>query len=54
MFSVANFEPLTRPGGNATIHFGLGGFQGARGADHGAEWFVSHVREELDSANEFS
>ena len=53
MFSVSDVHDAEINGSNATtIKFGIGGFQGARGADHGAEFFVSHVREELDSARE--
>ena len=53
MFSVSDVHDVEINGSNATtIKFGIGGFQGARGADHGAEFFVSHVREELDSARE--
>ena len=31
----------------------IGGFQGARGSDQGAEWFIENVFEELDAPNEF-
>eukprot|EP00947_MAST-08B_sp_MAST-8B-sp1_P004183 g4183.t1 len=37
---------------NGTIHFGKGGFQGARGGP-GSDWFVQNIREELDAPNEF-
>lgn len=30
-----------------------GGFQGARGNEKGAEWFIENVREELDAYREF-
>lgn len=36
-----------------TLHFELGGFQGARGNQRGAEWFISNVIEELDAQREF-
>ena len=39
-------------GGNTTITFGKGGFQGARGGP-GSDWYVSNVFEELDSRTEF-
>jgi hypothetical protein len=48
MFEMASFDAATR-----TIGFGKGGFQGARGADHGGDFFVENVREELDAPNEF-
>jgi hypothetical protein len=34
-------------------HDTAGGFQGARGSDKGAEWFVENFKEELDYPNEF-
>lgn len=45
-------------GGDATANatrltFGRGGFQGGRGNARGAEWFVSHLREELDFPREY-
>ena len=36
-----------------TIGFGKGGFQGARGNNVGAEWYVENVFEELDNPNEY-
>lgn len=36
-----------------TLLFDKGGFQGARGNQHGAEWFISNVPEELDAEREF-
>jgi hypothetical protein len=46
MFAFADFDQASR-----TIKFGRGGFQGSRpgGAE---EYFVHHVREELDYPNE--
>ena len=43
MFSVGEYEPPAEygPGSNATLRFARGGFQGARGADHGDEWFAA-------------
>lgn len=38
---------------NANIILGRGGFQGARGNMNGAEWFVSHVFDELDAPGEY-
>lgn len=48
MFQVDHFDAKNR-----TIKFGLGGFQGTRGDPSGAEFYISHVREELDFPNEF-
>lgn len=39
-------------GGNASITFGRGGFQGARGGE-GSDWYISNVFEELDAPTEF-
>jgi hypothetical protein len=36
-----------------TMKWTFGGFQDARGATKGAEWYVENVREELDHPNEF-
>eukprot|EP01046_Picozoa_sp_COSAG06_P101878 COSAG06_NODE_48024_length_335_cov_0.661017_1_plen_83_part_10 len=51
MFSVSDYSQ-SADAASKTIHFGRGGFQGARGSDHGAEFFFSHVREELDNPTE--
>lgn len=40
------------PGSDATITFGKGGFQGARGGP-GSDWFIQNVLEELDTDLEF-
>ena len=40
-------------GSAQTLSWTKGGFQGARGSDKGAEWFVENFREELDFPNEF-
>ena len=38
---------------SATFNFTRGGFQGARGAPTGGDWFVENVLAELDAPNEF-
>jgi len=38
---------------NGTLSWELGAFQGAEGENDGGEWYVDHVFEELDAANEF-
>ena len=43
MFEVESYNSTT---GNFT--FGKGGFQGARGANEGGDFFVENVFEELD------
>ena len=48
MFEVDGYNSTTQ-----TFNFSKGGFQGARGKNVGAEWFISHVIEELDSATEY-
>ena len=48
MFSVSHYDPEV---GNFT--FGKGGFQGARGNDHGDNFYIENVMEELDSPNEW-
>lgn len=48
MFNMDHYDAATR-----TIKFGLGGFQGTRPNPAGQEYYISHVREELDSPNEF-
>lgn len=44
---MANYEPKNR-----TIQFGLGGFQGTRPGG-GEMFYLSHLREALDSPGEF-
>eukprot|EP00698_Gefionella_okellyi_P023671 TRINITY_DN8153_c0_g1_i1.p1 TRINITY_DN8153_c0_g1~~TRINITY_DN8153_c0_g1_i1.p1 ORF type:complete len:532 (+),score=110.27 TRINITY_DN8153_c0_g1_i1:508-2103(+) len=48
MFEVDQYNAATE-----TIAWTKGGFQGARGNDQGAEWFIENVFEELDNPNEF-
>ena len=48
MFEFENFNPETMQG-----NFSRGGFQGARGASTGAEWWLDNVFEELDFPNEY-
>ena len=36
-----------------TLSWTKGGFQGARGSDAGAEWYVENIKEELDFPNEY-
>ncbi|KAJ9469344.1 hypothetical protein DIPPA_01757 [Diplonema papillatum] len=48
MFEVAEYDSATN-----NFTFGRGGFQGARGENTGAEWFIEDVFEELDSAQEY-
>ena len=36
-----------------TLHWTWGGFQEARGAPDGKEWYVENIFEELDVANEW-
>ena len=38
---------------NHILSWTWGGFQGARGATQGAEWYVENIFEELDVANEW-
>lgn len=51
MFEVDSFA--NNPNGSTTFGWTKGGFQGARGSDKGAEFFVENVFEELDDENEF-
>lgn len=39
--------------GRTELTFGKGGFQGGRGNARGAEWFISHLHEELDFPSEY-
>jgi hypothetical protein len=48
VFSVSDIDSSTR-----TVHFSRGGFQEARGSDHGAEWYLENVFEELDAPSEW-
>mmetsp|Transcript_29880 Transcript_29880/g.95178 ORF Transcript_29880/g.95178 Transcript_29880/m.95178 type:complete len:466 (-) Transcript_29880:243-1640(-) len=48
MFEVEEYD---RQSGHFT--FGRGGFQGARGATAGGDWFVENLFEELDAPGEF-
>ncbi|EGD73635.1 hypothetical protein PTSG_05343 [Salpingoeca rosetta] len=48
MFEVDGFHPQ-----NESFTWTRGGFQGARGSDSGAEWFIENVFEELDAPNEY-
>ena len=41
------------PAPSLSFNFSKGGFQGGRGNANGAEWFVSHLPEELDFPREF-
>lgn len=50
MFDVDEFNSSNTA---QTLKWSKGGFQGARGSDRGAEWFVEGVREELDYPFEF-
>jgi hypothetical protein len=44
----------TDPATSATaLEWTYGGFHGAEGTDAGEDWYLSHVREELDAAREF-
>ena len=45
--------PNTTETGCTELGWHIGGFQGARGSDKGAEWFIENVMEELDAENEF-
>ena len=47
-----NCTPCPSPP-TTTLHFARGGFQGGRGNAQGREWFVSHLREELDFPREY-
>ena len=38
---------------NETITFSRGGFQEARGCDHGSEYYIDNIKEELDSPGEW-
>eukprot|EP01051_Picozoa_sp_SAG22_P004436 SAG22_NODE_237_length_14221_cov_37.207832_13_plen_111_part_00 len=51
-FEIAGYAAGPGGGGNATITFGKGGFQGARGG-RGSDWYISNVFEELDAPTEF-
>ena len=44
MFELADYDK-----NNNNFTFGHGGFQGARGADKGGDFFIENVFEELDS-----
>ena len=46
MFEVDDYQ-------NGTFTFSKGGFQGARGSNNGAEFYIENVMEELDSPNEW-
>lgn len=48
MFEVGGYDSST-----GTFNFSKGGFQGARGNDKGAEFFIENVMEELDGENEW-
>ena len=48
VFDIAKVDAAS-----STLTFGAGGFQEARGSASGAEYYVSHVLEELDDALEF-
>eukprot|EP00037_Helgoeca_nana_P007698 m.69925 g.69925 ORF g.69925 m.69925 type:complete len:224 (+) comp18448_c0_seq2:1623-2294(+) len=50
MFEVDSFGATDE---SQTLNWTKGGFQGARGSNSGAEWFVENVREELDFPMEF-
>jgi len=50
MFEV---DAATVAGKDQTVTWKRGGFQGARGSNAGAEWFVENIREELDSPFEY-
>jgi len=42
-----------QPDGSALANWTVGGFQGARGSDKGAEWWMDNALEFLDAPNEF-
>ena len=48
MFAVDSYDFESR-----SIGWHKGGYQGARGNNKGAEWYVENVFEELDSPNEY-
>ena len=48
MFEVQKYDPVAN-----NFTFGRGGFQGARGANTGGDFFVENVFEELDNPGEF-
>ncbi|KAJ9469345.1 hypothetical protein DIPPA_01785 [Diplonema papillatum] len=48
MFTVGSYNRSTNE-----FAFGKGGFQGARGDDSGADWYIEDVFEELDSEQEY-
>ena len=48
MFDVATHDPTAQ-----TLTWGNGGFQDARAANQGAEWYVENVFELLDAPNEY-
>jgi hypothetical protein len=47
MFDAATYDAATR-----TFTWEKGGFQGARGDNNGAEWFIENIFEELDAPME--
>ena len=47
MFEVDHHVALSN--GSTQLGWHIGGFQGARGSDKGAEWFIENVMEELDA-----
>jgi hypothetical protein len=51
MFEVDSASTLANKSTELGWH--IGGFQGARGSNKGAEWFVENIMEELDAENEF-
>lgn len=42
-----------QPDGSTALTWSYGGFQGAEGDSNGEDWFVEHVREEVDAPREF-
>lgn len=38
---------------NTVLNWSFGGFHGAEGTDAGEDWYIDHVREELDAPREF-
>lgn len=50
VFDVESIDQ--QQGGNGTVRFARGGWQGARGGP-GSDWFISNVLEELDDETEF-
>eukprot|EP01048_Picozoa_sp_COSAG05_P020069 COSAG05_NODE_3319_length_2151_cov_1.550682_3_plen_137_part_00 len=51
MFAVDEHQTVSNKSTQLGWH--IGGFQGARGSNQGAEWFIENVMEELDAQNEF-